>query len=167
MGFWVSLTEHRNIAYIIVLLIRILLFQVIGSLSNTNQSHMQDQFGSETSLSVHVNSLYNTKTDVNLASDHVEDKDIFENFRMSTLHFDSQVSETRSDWFEYAAKNYKFKDKSFDELCEHNAKVALSFEKFNTYKDWMILKTIFVNFSFYFFKKIIFIDKNTFFSLAD
>lgn len=45
--------------------------------------------------------------------------------------------------FLHAAKNYQFKDKTFEELCEHNAQISLAYDKFNTYKDWMILKTLF------------------------
>ena len=61
----------------------------------------------------------------------------------SVLYFDDQIKHTRSDWFCYAANNYKFKDKSFEDLCDHNAHVALNYKKFNAYKDWMILKTIY------------------------
>lgn len=31
----------------------------------------------------------------------------------------------------------------FDELCEHNAKVAYRFGKFEVFKNWMILKTLY------------------------
>lgn len=48
------------------------------------------------------------------------------------------------DWFYYASTNYKFKsESSFEALCDHNAKVAHQFGKFEVYKNWMILKTIF------------------------
>jgi len=43
----------------------------------------------------------------------------------------------------YAAKNYQFKDKEFEDLCDLNAKVCLDCDKFNTYKDWLILKALF------------------------
>jgi hypothetical protein len=51
----------------------------------------------------------------------------------------------RTDWFQYAAVNYKFKDDSFEALCEHNAQVALNFKNIDTYKNWMIIKTIFTD----------------------
>ena len=39
--------------------------------------------------------------------------------------------DTKTDWFYYASTNYKFKNKSFEELCEHNAQIALDYKKFN------------------------------------
>lgn len=100
--------------------------------------------GSYSSLSLQYNKQLGNST--LCKSDHVstDSNNNFENFRMSTLHFDDQIKQTRSDWFVFAAKNYKFKDKSFEELCDHNAQIALSYNRFNTYKDWMIMKTIFV-----------------------
>ena len=84
----------------------------------------------------------------NLFETHSNDSDILNNFRItkSNLYFDTNIKETRSDWFYYAANNYKFKDDNFENLCEYNAKVALEFKRFNVYKDWLILKTIFKDF---------------------
>lgn len=100
--------------------------------------------GSYSSLSLHYNKQLGNST--LCKGDHVstDSNNNFENFRMSTLHFDDQIEQTRSDWFVFAAKNYKFKDEGFEELCDHNAQIALSYNRFNTYKDWMIMKTIFV-----------------------
>jgi hypothetical protein len=37
----------------------------------------------------------------------------------------------RSDWFHFSALNYKFKGSNFEDLCDHNANVALQFKKFD------------------------------------
>jgi len=43
----------------------------------------------------------------------------------------------------YSATNYKFANDTFENLCEHNAKVAYSYEKFSTFKDWLVIKAIY------------------------
>ena len=89
-----------------------------------------------------MNSLF---TKPNIDSQSNESDNNVEKFRItkSILYFDDKIKLTRSDWFYYAATNYRFKDKSFEDLCDHNAQVALSYKKFNVYKDWKILKTIY------------------------
>lgn len=107
--------------------------------------------GSHTSISVFMTNLFNKAGSNSSAdqlsnfSDAVIDYRTTKNFEItkSLLYFDTRISANRSDWFEYSANNYKFKDLSFEALCDHNAQVAIAFNRFNIYKDWMILKTIF------------------------
>lgn len=98
--------------------------------------------GSYGSLSFTMNTMFSkpiTDTQSNESDNNVE------KFRItkSILYFDDQIKLTRSDWFNYAVSNYRFKEKSFEDLCDHNAQVALAYKKFNVFKDWMILKTIY------------------------
>lgn len=122
-------------------------YQGIEMISSTNEQIV----GSHTSISAFMNNLFNKASSSSSAdqqsnnSDTALDSRSTKNFEItkSLLYFDTKISANRSDWFEYAANNYKFKDLSFEALCDHNAQVAIAFNKFNIYKDWMILKTIF------------------------
>lgn len=106
-----------------------------------HESTLPQQVGSYGSLSNNMNNLF-TRPNIDSQSN---ESDNIEKFRItkSILYIDDQIKQTRSDWFYYAACNYKFKDKAFDDLCDHNAQVALTYKKFNIFKDWMILKTIY------------------------
>ncbi|CAF0779751.1 unnamed protein product [Brachionus calyciflorus] len=59
----------------------------------------------------------------------------------SNLYFNYNEPLARSDWFYYAATNYRFNSGTFEELCDYNSQVALSFDK--DFKNWMILKTLY------------------------
>jgi hypothetical protein len=117
--------------------------QSIDTKTLTNETYERFQTGSFSSISNHMNALFASKMNVDTQSNESDNN--IEKFRItkSVLYFDDQIKHTRSDWFCYAANNYKFKDKSFEDLCDHNAHVALNYKKFNAYKDWMILKTIY------------------------
>jgi len=90
-----------------------------------------------------MTTLFNKPTNIDSQSNESDHN--VEKFRItkSVLYFDDQLKQPRSDWFCYAATNYKFKEKSFEDLCDHNGQVALVYKKFNIFKDWMILKTIY------------------------
>ena len=118
----------------------------IGTMMNLPiENSMQQVVGSYSSLSLNMNNLFNriSNTD-NYCPSNDSDNNVEKfNITRSTLYFYDSITQTRSDWFFYAANNYKFKEKSFEKLCDHNAQVSLAYNKFNVYKDWMILKTIF------------------------
>jgi hypothetical protein len=60
------------------------------------------------------------------------------------LKFKIILKIVKADWFYHASTNYKFKNGgSFEDLCDYNGKVASQYGKFEIYKNWMIMKTIY------------------------
>jgi hypothetical protein len=60
------------------------------------------------------------------------------------LYSSVDVFDLKQDWFLCAIKNYRFKGDSFANLCDFNAQVAFKYNRISIYRDWTILKSIYL-----------------------